>query len=60
MAHSGQLVMYQFDRSDVSLGEAVSLVTRQHNLRDLRLREPDLERTIGMIYARNKKMREQA
>lgn len=53
-------VTYQFDRTQVSLGEAVSLVAKQHDLKDMRIKEPELERTIGMIYANNKRLREQA
>lgn len=60
VSHTGNNVTYQFYRTDISLGEAVSLVTHQHDLRDLRLREPELEKTIGMIYTRNKRQREQA
>ncbi|WP_165867557.1 ABC transporter ATP-binding protein [Paenibacillus pinisoli] len=58
VAHTGNNVTYQFDRTDISLGEAVSLVSRRHELRDLRLREPELEKTIGMIYTKNKRQRE--
>lgn len=47
-------VTFMFHKRDIGVGEAISLITRKHDIRDLRLKEPELEKTIGMIYENNK------
>ncbi|MBH5319681.1 ATP-binding cassette domain-containing protein [Paenibacillus sp. GSMTC-2017] len=50
-------VTFKFHRAEIAVGEAISLITRKHDIRDLRLKEPELEKTIGMIYENNKRER---
>ncbi|MFD0590347.1 ATP-binding cassette domain-containing protein [Paenibacillus sp. GCM10027627] len=51
-AISGRTVSYLFQRADIPVSDAIHLATRDRAILDLRLKEPELEKTIGMIYER--------
>ncbi len=48
--HSGTQATYQFDRREISASQLISRLSARFNLRDLAVREPDLESTIRRIY----------
>lgn len=48
--HSGAQATYQFDRRELSASELIGRLSARYNLRDLSVREPDLESTIRRIY----------
>lgn len=42
--------IYQFERQDVSAAELISRLSEQYRIRDLSVREPEIEATIRRIY----------
>jgi ABC-2 type transport system ATP-binding protein len=48
--HSGTQATYQFDRREISASQLISRLSARFNVRDLAVREPDLESTIRRIY----------
>ena len=42
-----------YDKQDISSGEAISLVTRNNIVKDLMLKEPEIEDVIKKIYEKN-------
>jgi ABC-2 type transport system ATP-binding protein len=45
-----QLVTYQFKREEVTASELIGRLSGRYKIRDLEVREPDIERTIRRIY----------
>lgn len=43
-------VTYQFDQKDVSASELIGRISARYRIRDLAVREPDIETTIRRIY----------
>lgn len=41
-----------FNKSEVSAGEAITYITRNFNIKDLNLKEPEIEDTIKKLYSR--------
>lgn len=48
--YSGVQATYQFDRREISASELIGRLSARYNLRDLSVREPDIEATIRRIY----------
>jgi ABC-2 type transport system ATP-binding protein len=46
----GQHVVYQFERDVITASELIGRVSSQYRIRDLAVREPDIETTIRRIY----------
>lgn len=46
-------VTYQFDRQTISASDLIGRLSQQYRIRDLSVREPDIEATIRRIYERN-------
>jgi len=45
-----QRVIYQFDRAKISASDLIGRLSSQYRIRDLSVREPDIEATIRRIY----------
>ncbi|MCA9936321.1 MAG: ABC transporter ATP-binding protein [Ardenticatenaceae bacterium] len=50
VARDGWQVTYQFSRSSVTASELISRISQRYRIRDLAVREPDIEATIRRIY----------
>ncbi len=50
IARDGHRVTYQFERGKVTASELIGRLSDQYRIRDLEVREPDLEATIRRIY----------
>jgi ABC-2 type transport system ATP-binding protein len=50
IAHLGLLVTYAFDREEVTASDLISRVSSRYRIRDLEVREPEIEATIRRIY----------
>ena len=48
--HSGLRAIYQFERESVTASELIARLTHSYRIRDLEVREPDIESTIRRIY----------
>lgn len=46
----GNRVTFQFDRGEVTASELIGRLTQRFRIRDLEVREPDIEETIRRIY----------
>jgi ABC-2 type transport system ATP-binding protein len=46
----GQRVIYQFDRQLISASELISRISARYRIRDLSVREPEIEATVRRIY----------
>ena len=46
----GPRVVYQFERGVISASELISALSARYRIRDLSVREPDIEDTIRRIY----------
>ncbi len=46
----GSIVTYQFDRGSITASELISRLSSRYRIRDLEVREPDIESTIRRIY----------
>lgn len=46
----GQRVVYQFDRQRISASELISRISARYRIRDLSVREPEIEDTVRRIY----------
>ncbi|MGE5221545.1 MAG: ABC transporter ATP-binding protein, partial [Omnitrophica WOR_2 bacterium] len=46
----GSRVVFQFDRSTMSASDLIGLLSSRYRIRDLEVREPDIETTIRRIY----------
>lgn len=46
----GQRVVYEFDRQQISASELINRVSAHYRIRDLSVREPEIETTIRRIY----------
>lgn len=46
----GQRVVYQFDRQQISASELISRISARYRIRDLSVREPEIEDTVRRIY----------
>ncbi len=47
---NGSRVTFEFDREGVTASELIGRLTRQYRIRDLEVREPQIEETIRRIY----------
>ena len=50
LAFDGARATYQFRRQELSASELIGRVSQQYHIRDLSVREPDIETTIRRIY----------
>lgn len=50
ISHKGLRVTYQFNRNSITASELIGIVSNQFRIRDLEVREPDIETTIRRIY----------
>ena len=50
LEHDGPRALYEFDRQALSASELIGRLSAQYRLRDLEVREPDIEATIRRIY----------
>ncbi len=48
--HDGPRVVYRFGRETISASELIGLLSTRYRIRDLSVREPDIEDTIRRIY----------
>ena len=48
--HKGSQAVYQFEKSTVTASELIGRVSQRYRIRDLEVREPDIETTIRRIY----------
>ena len=48
--HQGLRVVYQFDRQQISASELISRISARYRIRDLSVREPEIEATVRRIY----------
>ena len=48
--HSGQRAVYHFERGQVTASELIGRLSARYSIRDLEVREPDIESTIRRIY----------
>jgi ABC-2 type transport system ATP-binding protein len=46
----GQHVTYQFERDEITASELIGRISARYRIRDLQVREPDIEATIRRIY----------
>jgi ABC-2 type transport system ATP-binding protein len=49
-AHQDLRVTYQFDRNELSASELIGRLSARYRIRDLRVREPEIEATVRRIY----------
>jgi len=49
-ARDGSRVTYTFERSAISASELISQISARYRIRDLEVREPDIEETVRRIY----------
>lgn len=49
-AHDGKELTLQFDKKKISASELISQLSSRYAIRDLEVREPDIENTIRRIY----------
>lgn len=50
VSQAGNRVTYQFDRSAISASELIGRISSRYPIRDLEVREPDIEDTVRRIY----------
>ncbi|HBY06323.1 MAG TPA: hypothetical protein DEH22_00480 [Chloroflexi bacterium] len=50
MAREGQRVTYQFPRGELTASDLIGRLSAQYRIRDLEVREPEIEATIRRIY----------
>ncbi|MEW6716067.1 MAG: ATP-binding cassette domain-containing protein [Chloroflexota bacterium] len=48
--HNGQRVTYKFEREKITASELISRISLRYRIRDLEVREPDIETTVRRIY----------
>jgi ABC-2 type transport system ATP-binding protein len=48
--HKGSQAVYQFEKSAITASELIGRVSQRYRIRDLEVREPDIETTIRRIY----------
>ncbi len=48
--HDGQRVTYRFSRGEVSASELIARISSRYRVRDLSVREPEIEETVRRIY----------
>jgi ABC-2 type transport system ATP-binding protein len=49
-ARDGQRVTYRFGRADLTASELIGRLSARYRIRDLAVREPEIESTIRRIY----------
>jgi ABC-2 type transport system ATP-binding protein len=47
---AGQRVTYRFDRDEITASELIGRLSERYHIRDLQVREPDIEDTVRRIY----------
>lgn len=50
VAHEGQRVTYQFPRGKITASELIGQISARYRIRDIEVREPEIEATIRRIY----------
>jgi ABC-2 type transport system ATP-binding protein len=50
VSREDQRVIYQFERSSLAASELIGLLSARFRIRDLKVREPDIESTVRRIY----------
>jgi ABC-2 type transport system ATP-binding protein len=50
VSRQGSRVVYKFDRNGITASELIGRLSTRYRIRDLEVREPDLEETIRRIY----------
>jgi ABC-2 type transport system ATP-binding protein len=50
VSREDQRVVYQFERSSLAASELIGLLSSRFRIRDLKVREPDIENTVRRIY----------
>ncbi|MBK5108845.1 MAG: AAA family ATPase, partial [Anaerolineales bacterium] len=48
--HEGNRITFQFTNQDISASKLINQLSAQYRIRDLEVREPDIETTIRRIY----------
>jgi ABC-2 type transport system ATP-binding protein len=50
VGRDGSRAAYTFERSAISASELISQISARYRIRDLEVREPDIEETVRRIY----------